>query len=46
MFSTFRHRTFQLEAVKSIGILPQLYAVGKHDQGVPYEANQFPPSRG
>lgn len=44
MFSAFRHRTFQLEAVKSSGILPQLYIVGKHDQGgVPYEANQFPP---
>lgn len=47
MFSTFRHRTFQLEVVKSFRILPQLYAVGKHDQGgVPYEANLFPHSRG
>lgn len=46
MFSTFRHRTFQPEAVKSFSVLPQLCTVGKHDQGVPYEANQFPHSRG
>lgn len=46
MFSAFRPRTFQLEAVKPFSVLPQLYALGKHDQGVPCEANQFSHCRG